>query len=177
MSLISQYLEIIEEEMDLTAWNFFLCELITSTHIGSNEMSATVLCLLRGQMTDSLDDSQTDHAASTILHEYDIKLSAAGAELTTPILKVIDQVIPNRPWISGLVLQNSWLYLYVHNCTCSHTTLPFRSAGLLIAPLLLRVALISMIALIVSQKLILSSSSSLVLPLRSPVGRSTGIFV
>jgi len=121
ISLVNQYLEIIEE-MDLNAWNVAFSELLTSTYIESSDMSAAVLCLLRGELVDLLDD-QTNPAAS-ILREYDLKLSAAGAQLTTSTLKVMDGVIPDRPSIIGLVFQNPWLSLYAHN----RTRLPYNSA-------------------------------------------------
>jgi hypothetical protein len=122
ISLVNQYLEIIEEEMDLNSWNLSFSELLTSTHIDPSEMSAAVLCLLKGQSIDWLDN-QADLAAP-ILREYDLKLSATDAQLTTAILKVMDHVILDQTWVIGLVLQNPWLSLYAHN----RTHLPYNSA-------------------------------------------------
>jgi len=124
ITLVNQYLDIIEEEFDLIAWNHSFSELLTSTHTESNEVSATVLCLLRGQLVDSLDDREPNRAAATILREYDLKLSNTDLQLTTSILKVMDHVILNQSWIAGLVLQNSWLSLYAHN----RARLPYNSA-------------------------------------------------
>jgi len=125
IGLVNQYREIIEEEMDFNAWNISFAELVTSAHVESDEMSATVLCLLRGEWVDLLDDKVT--LAARILREYDHQLSETNSRLTTPILKVmdraLDQVVLDRTRIVQLKLQNPWLALYAHN----RTRLPYNS--------------------------------------------------
>ena len=115
--LVNQYLEIIEEEMDITAWSFSVAEFFTNQRSWPFGTSAMVLCLLRGRHIDLADDYIADYGRP-IIEEYDLKLSAANAQPTTPILQVMDYVVTFSSAI-GLELQNAWLSLYANNRTRS----------------------------------------------------------
>ena len=65
------------------------------------------MCLLRGTY---VHDCITDD--NPILEGYDSKLSAAKAQPTTAILKVMDELIR---YPSSIKLQNAWLSLYANN--------------------------------------------------------------
>jgi len=119
--LVNQYLEIINEEMDVAAWSFALAEFFINQHSWPHGMSRVVLCLLQGRYTD-LAGSYFGDYSRLIMSEYDLRLSAAGTEPTTSILEVLNYVISLSP-IIGLQLQNAWLSLYANNRTRSpHTS-------------------------------------------------------
>ena len=115
--LVNQYLEIIEEEMDVTAWSFSVAEFFTNQQSWPYGTSNTVLCLLRGRYTELTDEYGAEHGGP-IIQEYDVKLSAAKAHPTTSILEVMDYVV-TVPSIIGLDFQNAWLSLYANNRTRS----------------------------------------------------------
>jgi len=112
--LVNQYLEILEEEMDVTAWSSSLAEFFTNQQSWPLETSNMVLCLLRGRYIDNY----IAEWGGPILQEYDLKLSAANAQPTTSILELMDYVVTLSSVI-GINLQNAWLSLYVNNRTRS----------------------------------------------------------
>ena len=116
--LIHQYMEIIEEEMDMIDWSLYLSGLLHNGPIHVPFMSQTVLCLLSGRYRQRPSDYD-------ILQGYDLKLSAANTQPTPSILKVLDKVI-SRWFVTGVELQNSWLSLYACNLTHSphHSGIP-----------------------------------------------------
>ena len=120
--LVDQYMEIIEEEMDMIDWSLYISGLLNNEPIHAPFMSQMVLCLLRGRY----HRSPYFAVAPTIMRKYDLKLSAANTQPTPSILKMLDKVIP--PWsVAGLELQNSWLSLFACNLTHSphHSGIPF----------------------------------------------------
>ena len=124
--LVHQYMEIIEEDMDMIDWSLYLSELLNNMDIYIPFVSQTVLCLLSGRYHYSPDGYDGVEAAPTIMQGYDLKLSAANTQPTPSILKVLDLVIPD--WsVTGLELQNAWLSLYAHNLSDSphHSGIPF----------------------------------------------------
>ena len=124
--LVDQYMETIEEEMDMIDWSLYLSELLDNGDIYVPFMSQTVLCLLGGGYPHSPYGYDYIKAAPTIMWGYDLKLSAANTQPTPSILKALDKVIP--PWsVTRLELQNSWLSLYACNLTHSplHSSIPF----------------------------------------------------
>ena len=123
--LVDQYMDIIEEEMDMIDWSLYLSGLLKNGDIFVPFMSQTVLCLLSGRYPHSPCRYAHFEAAPTIMRGYDLKLSAANTQPTPSILKVLNKVIP-RWWVTGLELQNSWLSLYACNLTHSphHSGIP-----------------------------------------------------
>ena len=115
--LVNQYLDIIEEEMDVTSWSFSLAEFFTNQQSWPYGTSNTVLCLLRGRYIDLEDDYIAEYGGP-VMQEYDLKLSAANSQPTTSILEVMDYVV-DLSSIIGISLQNAWLSLYVNNRTRS----------------------------------------------------------
>ena len=123
IGLINQYLDIIGEEMDVIAWSIPLSELPTMSHPANHHHVVNVVsCLLSGTFPSP------DHwGPSDILREFDLKLTAAGAQPTTSILKIIDVVYLDGPFpgaklqnaLPSLKLQNAWLSLNHHNHTRS----------------------------------------------------------
>ena len=126
IQLVDQYMEIIEEEMDMIDWSLYLSGLLNNEHISVTFMSRTVLCLLSGRYHHLPHRYDYFETAPSIMREYDLKLSAASTQPTPSILKVLDKVIP-RWSVTGLELQNSWLSLYTCNLTHSpyHFGIPF----------------------------------------------------
>jgi hypothetical protein len=115
--LVNQYLEIIEEEMDFTAWSFSIADFFTNQRSWPYGTSYVVLSLLRGRYIDLADNYISDYGRP-IMHEYDFKLSAANTQPTTSILEVMNYVVT----ISSIIeieLQNAWLSLYANNRTRS----------------------------------------------------------
>jgi len=115
--LVNQYLEILEEEMDVTAWSSSLADFFTNQQSWPYWTSRMVFCLLKGRYIDLADDNITE-CGGPILQEYDLKLSAVKAQPTTSILEVMDYVV-NLSSVIGINLQNAWLSLYVNNRTHS----------------------------------------------------------
>ena len=124
--LIRQYMEIIEEEMDMIDCSLYLSGLLNNEYISDFFISQTVVCLLSGRYPHSPHGYDFVEAPRTIMQWYDLKLSAANTQPTPSILKVLDEVITSGP-VVGLELQNSWLSLYAHNLCHSphHSGLPF----------------------------------------------------
>jgi hypothetical protein len=117
--LVNQYLEIIEEEMDVISWSFSLAEFFTNQRSWPYGTSNVVSCLLRGRHVDLVDaDGYVAEYGGPIMEGYDLKLSAANAQPTTSILEVMDYVVTLSPDI-GTNLQNAWLSLYINNRTRS----------------------------------------------------------
>ena len=129
--LVNQYIEIIKEDMDVIEWSLHLSGLLTNENIETSFLSQMVCCLLKGTWLDSLDRHDHDKAACITMQEYDLKLSAANAQATPSIMKVMDRVI--KSWTEWKIrqfwigeddeLQNPWLSLY----TCNLTPSLFRS--------------------------------------------------
>lgn len=117
--LVNQYLDIVGEEMDVIAWSTPLSELPLRSE-------SVVSCLLRGTFLPAQDRWRPPNngQAAWILREFNLKLTAAGAQPTTSILRVIDWVWPNSSFVAGFEIQNAWLSLYYHN----HTYTPHTSA-------------------------------------------------
>ena len=104
--------------MDVIAWSIPLSELPPRSQ-------SVVLSLLRGTFIPAEDrwGLSNYRQAACILREFDLKLTAAGAQPTTSILKVIDWAWPNSSFIAGFEIQNAWLSLHYHNHTrTSHTS-------------------------------------------------------
>ena len=118
LGLVNQYLDILGE-MDVTVWSVALTEvpIMSWTPFYLTEV---VSCLLSGAFPSP------DHwGPSHILHEFDHKLTAVGAQPTTSILKVIDKVFSRASPATEPDLQNAWLSLYNHNQTGSSiSTIP-----------------------------------------------------
>ena len=113
--LVNQYLDIIREERDVITSTISVPELLNDYYY----LLPTLLCWLRGRFVDSLDDRQ---ARRDILHEFDLKLTAADAHPTTSILDVMDKVLDDPSFVTGLNLRNHWLSLYTDNLTHSPRT-------------------------------------------------------
>ena len=113
--LVNQYIGIIEEEMDVTAWSFSLSEFFTNQHDWPDRTSNTVLCLVNGRYIKLADNY---FGNNNIMHQYDIKLNTANVQPTTSILGVMDYVV-SLTSIIGLEMQNAWLSLYANNRTRS----------------------------------------------------------
>ena len=122
--VVNEYLGIIEEEMDVTAWSFSVAEFFTNQQSWPYGTSNTVLCLLRGRYIDMGDEYVAEYGGP-IIQEYDLKLNAANTQPTTSILEVMDYVVTLSS-IIGLNFQNAWLSLYVNNRTRSphNSTIP-----------------------------------------------------
>ena len=91
--LVDQYMEIIEEEMDMIEWSLYLSGLLNNEYIYVTFMSQTVLCLLSGRYPHSPDGYDYVEAARTIMRGYDLKLGVSNTQPTPSILKVLDEVI------------------------------------------------------------------------------------
>jgi hypothetical protein len=115
--LVEQYLEVIEKEMDVAAWSFSLAEFFANQQSWPYGTSGTVLCLLKGDYINTVEDYYVDHGG-TIIHEYDSKLTAANAQPTAAILEVINYVVSLTSFF-GFEPRNAWLSLYGHNRTRS----------------------------------------------------------
>ena len=124
--LVDQYMEIIEEEMDMIDWSLYFSGLLNNEYLSDFSISQTVVCLLSGRYPHSPNGYDYDEA-DRIMQGYDLKLSAANTQPTPSILKVLDKVI-DEP-VDGLELQNTWLSLYAHNLSDSphvhHSGIPF----------------------------------------------------
>ena len=126
--LVNQYLDIIEKEMDVITWSTSLSEVFTNSdyrwyncgYDPEMQLSRAVSCLLRGRY--SMVYGRHPEEVVSMMYEYDLKLSAVGAQPTTSILSVMDWVSKDQPLISEVELQNSWLSLYAHNVTRSSYT-------------------------------------------------------
>ena len=115
--LVNEYLEIIEEEIDVTAWSFSVAEFFINQRSWPYGTSYMVLYLLRGRHIGMADDYVPEYGGP-IIQEYDLKLSSANAQPTTSIPEVMDYV-DTLSSIIGLNLRNAWLSLYVDNRTRS----------------------------------------------------------
>ena len=113
IGLVDQYLDIIREEMNVITWSIPLMEL-PNMFLSTEALKWVVSCLLSGTFMASVRWGPSD-----ILREFDLKLTAVGAQPTIPILKVIDGVYLDVPPVTGAKLQNAWLSLYYHNHTRS----------------------------------------------------------
>ena len=116
--LVNQYLEIIGEEMDVTAWSTSFSELLTDLHTGFH-VRWVAACLLRGGFFLPDRWGPTEELATMIFREFDLKLTTASSQPTTSILKVIGEVFRNSSRVAGLDLQNAWLSLHLNNLTHS----------------------------------------------------------
>ena len=111
--LVNQYLDIIGENMNVITWSIPLTELPIMS-FPTRYLRWVVSCLLSGRFLAPYHWEPFD-----ILHEFDLKLTAAGAQPTTSILKVIDKLSQDVSTVTGAKLQNAWLSLYDHNLTRS----------------------------------------------------------
>ena len=121
--LINQYLEIIADEMGVFNWNTNILELLYTQNYSEVNLAYTVLCILKGSCPCALLGYNASEVTTTIMHEYDLILSAANVEPTSPILELLEEVIDFPSQITGLELQNPWLTLYTYNLAHS----PFSS--------------------------------------------------
>ena len=129
--LVNQYLDIIGEEMDVIAWSTPLSELPPRSE-------SVVSCLLRGTFLPAQDRWRPPNngQAAWILREFDLKLTAAGAQPTTSILRVIDWVWPNSSFVAGLRFRMLGFHSITIITPIPPTPLPLRLSGLLVAHLL-----------------------------------------
>ena len=114
--LVNQYLEIIKEAVDVTAWSCSLSKLFPNSrmYIGQDaKLARTVLSLLRGFFDSPVD------LVSTVLRECDSKLNGADVRTTTSLLKLISKFCWFSGPIGGPELQNPWLALHTNNVTRS----------------------------------------------------------
>ena len=126
LRLVDQYLEIIKDEMDVIEWNLHLSELVNNMVDWPGYLAQTVLCLFAGCCLHALHVYNSSEATAFIMRQYDIKLSTANAQLTSPILEVMEKVIIYPSQITRLELQNRWLSLYTYNLAHSpfHSDIP-----------------------------------------------------
>ena len=121
--LVNQYLNIIGEEMDIIAWSISLAELPSDFCTGPY-LQCAVSCLLSGRCLPVPDQGgpTNNECVAVILREFDLKLTAAGSQPTTSILKVVAELSWDRSWVTRPELQNAWLSLYVDNLARSSYT-------------------------------------------------------
>jgi len=127
VQLVNQYLEIIGEEMDVATWSFSLSELLQNRNPSLVHKSSITLSLLRGEYIAFSDFNSVVEATPTLVHDYDLKLSATNTDPTASVLTVLNGIIfPSLIFghdIIGLGLQNAWLSLHIGNVTRSpHTS-------------------------------------------------------
>ena len=124
--LINDYLKITGEEMDLITWSTFLDEVdrnrfseqLMPYSIELSQLLHVASCLLRGRYLPY--DGRKEIVFMT--REYDSKLSSAGVQPTTPILRVVNRVLWYQPSATVYGLQNAWLSLHAHNFARSSYT-------------------------------------------------------
>ena len=132
--LVDQYIEIIVEEMDVVDWSLHLSGLLTNEHIEPPVLSQAVLCLLQGKWPRELDGYEPPLVAHIIIQGYDSKLSAANAELTPSILKIMDKLLTRETLGSMEQMSPLWMTststgpIQLQNpYTCNFTNSPFHS--------------------------------------------------